>query len=72
MSKKGSSKSSVGGASTMTVANDNRKMGVFKYLSLYPKDIYISNLLKQLYPKKIQSKTDWDKTVSDLLKTNIK
>lgn len=72
MSKKIKSENNVPTVGVMTVANDNRKMGVYKYLQLYPKDIYISNLLKQLYPKKIQTKIQWDQTVSDLMKTNIR
>ena len=47
------------------------KMGVYKFLSLYPQDIYIETLLKFNYPKSFFTKDEWFQRIQDILNTPV-
>ena len=49
----------------------NKKMGVYKFLSLYPQDIYIETLLKYYYPHSFYTKDEWFQRIQDILNTPI-
>ena len=49
----------------------NKKMGVYKFLSLYPQDIYIETLLKFYYPHSFYTKDEWFQRIQDILNTPI-
>ena len=55
---------------TTTVKGD-KKMGVYKFLSIYPQDIYISTLLKHYYPHSFFTKDEWFQRIDDMLSTPI-
>lgn len=50
----------------------NKKMGVYKFLSLYPQDIYIETLLKMLYPNSYFTKDEWFLRIQEILSTPAK
>lgn len=52
-------------------ANKTGKMGVYKFLMLYPQDIYISTLLKQLYPNSFFTKNEWFQRIQEIQNTPI-
>lgn len=45
----------------------NKKMGVYKFLMLYPQDIYIETLLKMLYPNSFFTKEEWFQRIQEIL-----
>ena len=49
----------------------NKKMGVYKFLSLYPQDVYISTLLVFYYPHSFFTKDEWFQRINDILNTPI-
>lgn len=49
----------------------NKKMGVYKFLSLYPQDIYIETLLIYYYPHSFYTKDEWFQRIQDILNTPI-
>ena len=49
----------------------NKKMGVYKFLSLYPQDIYIEPLLIYYYPHSFYTKDEWFQRIQDILNTPI-
>lgn len=51
------------------LGNSTGKMGVYKFLMLYPQDIYIANLLKQLYPKSFFTKNEWFQRIQEIMNT---
>lgn len=55
---------------TAAVKGD-KKMGVYKFLSLYPQDIYISTLLKHYYPHSFFTKDEWFQRIDEMLNTPI-
>lgn len=55
---------------TTTVKGD-KKMGVYKFLSIYPQDIYISTLLKHYYPHSFFTKDEWFQRIDEMLSTPI-
>ncbi len=54
-----------------TAVKSDKKMGVYKFLSIYPQDIYISTLLKHCYPHSFFTKDEWFQRISELLNTPI-
>ena len=54
-----------------TKGNKTGKMGVYKFLMLYPQDIYISTLLIQLYPNSFFTKDEWFQRIQEILNTPI-
>lgn len=49
----------------------NKKMGVYKFLSLYPQDPYISTLLVFYYPHSFFTKDEWFVRIDEILNTPI-
>ena len=49
----------------------NKKMGVYKFLSLYPQDVYISTLLKIYYPHSFFTIDEWFQRIQEILNTPI-
>ena len=49
----------------------NKKMGVYKFLSVYPQDIYISTLLVLYYPHSFFTKDEWFQRIDEILNTPI-
>ena len=49
----------------------NKKMGVYKFLTLYPQDIYISTLLTHYYPHSFFTKDEWFLRIDEILNTPI-
>ncbi|MBO7518510.1 MAG: hypothetical protein J6T31_05310 [Methanobrevibacter sp.] len=56
---------------TSSQATKAKKMGVYKFLMLYPQDIYISTLLKQLYPNSFFTKDEWFQRIQEIMNTPI-
>jgi hypothetical protein len=53
------------------MANKKGKMGVYKFLMLYPQDIYIETLLKKLYPNSFFTKEEWFQRIQEIKNTPI-
>lgn len=51
--------------------NGNKKMGVYKFLSLYPQNVYISTLLKLYYPHSFFTKDEWFMRIDEILNSPI-
>ena len=49
----------------------NKKMGVYKFLSLYPQDIYIDAWLRLYYPHSFYTKDEWFMRIEELLNRPI-
>lgn len=49
----------------------NKKMGVAKFLSIYPQDIYIDTLLRLYYPHSFFTKDEWFQRIEEILNTPI-
>ena len=47
-------------------ANKTGKMGVYKFLSLYPQDIYIETLLILFYPRSFFTKDEWYQRIEEI------
>lgn len=54
-----------------TAVKGDKKMGVYKFLSIYPQDVYISTLLKHYYPHSFFTKDEWFQRIEELLNTPI-
>ena len=54
-----------------TKGNSTGKMGVKKFLMLYPQDIYIETWLKNHYPKSSFTKDEWFMRIEELLNMNV-
>lgn len=54
-----------------TMANKAGKMGVAKFLMLYPQDKYIETLLKFYYPKSFFTKDDWFLRIQEIRKKPV-
>lgn len=52
-------------------ANKTGKMGVYKFLMLYPQDVYMETLLKFYYPRSFFTKDEWFRRIEDILNTPI-
>lgn len=52
-------------------ANKAGKMGVYKFLMLYPQDKYVETLLKYYYPKSFFTKEEWFKKIDEINKKPI-
>ena len=65
-----SDKPKVNRVAAMAVAA-NKKMGVYKFLSIYPQDIYIATLLKLYYPHSFFTKDEWFQRIEEILNTPI-
>ena len=50
-----------------TKGNSTGKMGVSRFLSLYPQDIYIATLLRHFYPKSYFTKDEWFMRIDEIL-----
>lgn len=51
--------------------SSSKKMGVYKFLSLYPQDIYISTLLVYYYPHSFFTKDGWFQRIDEILNMPI-
>ena len=47
-------------------ANKTGKMGVYKFLSLYPQDIYTETLLVLFYPRSFFTKDEWYQRIEEI------
>jgi hypothetical protein len=56
---------------TTAAVKGNKKMGVAKFLSYYPQDIYIEALLKHKYPKSFFTVEEWFLRIEELLNMPI-
>lgn len=54
-----------------TMANKAGKMGVAKFLMLYPQDKYIETLLKFYYPKSFFTKDEWFLRIEEIRKKPV-
>ena len=54
-----------------TKGNSTGKMGVSRFLSLYPQDIYVATLLKHYYPKSYFTKDQWFMKIDEILNIPI-
>jgi len=54
-----------------TKGNTTGKMGVSRFLSLYPQDIYVATLLKHYYPKSYFTKDQWFEKIDEVLNIPI-
>lgn len=65
-------KSSIKPGNTISVkANKTGKMGVAKFLMLYPQDPYTETLLKFYYPKSLFTKDEWFQRIEDIKNTRV-
>lgn len=63
--------SAVNPKTAVTKANKTGKMGVYKFLSLYPQDIYIETLLTWNYPNSFFTKEQWFQKIDELMNMPI-
>lgn len=56
---------------TTAAVKGNKKMGVAKFLSYYPQDIYIEALLKHKYPRSFFTVEEWFLRIEEILNTPI-
>ena len=56
---------------TTAAVKGNKKMGVAKFLSYYPQDIYIEALLRHNYPKAVYTVEQWFMRIEELLNRAI-
>ena len=56
---------------TTAAVKGNKKMGVAKFLSYYPQDIYIEALLKHKYPRSFFTVDEWFLRIEEILNTPI-
>lgn len=56
---------------TTAAVKGNKKMGVAKFLSYYPQDIYIEALLRFYYPKSFFTVEEWFQRIEEILNTPI-
>ena len=56
---------------TTAAVKGNKKMGVAKFLSYYPQDVYIEALLKHRYPKSFFTVDEWFQRIEEILNTPI-
>ena len=56
---------------TTAAVKGNKKMGVTKFLSYYPQDIYIEALLRHYYPKSLFTVDQWFMRIEELLNMPI-
>ena len=56
---------------TTAAVKGNKKMGVAKFLSYYPQDIYVEALLRHNYPKSVFTVDEWFKRIEELLNMTI-
>ena len=56
---------------TTAAVKGNKKMGVAKFLSYYPQDIYIEALLKHYYPRSFFTVDEWFLRIEEILNTPI-
>ena len=52
-------------------ANKTGKLGVYKFLTLYPQDVYMETLLKYYYPNSFFTKDEWFQRIEDIKNTPI-
>ena len=51
--------------------NGNKKMGVYKFLALYPQNVYITTLLTLYYPHSFFTKDEWFMRIDEILNSPI-
>ncbi len=56
---------------TTAAVKGDKKMGVAKFLSYYPQDIYIEALLKHKYPRSFFTVKEWFLRIEEILNTPI-
>ena len=56
---------------TTAAVKGNKKMGVAKFLSYYPQDIYIEALLRHYYPRSFFTVDEWFQRIEELLNMPI-
>ena len=56
---------------TTAAVKGNKKMGVAKFLSYYPQDVYIEALLRFYYPKSFFTVEEWFQRIEEILNTPI-
>jgi hypothetical protein len=56
---------------TTAAVKGNKKMGVAKFLSYYPQDIYIEALLKLYYPRSFFTVDEWFLRIEEILNMPI-
>lgn len=54
-----------------TKGNKTGKMGVYKFLMLYPQDPYVETLLIHYYPHSFFTKDEWFQRITEILNTPI-
>ena len=54
-----------------TRANKSGKMGVERFLMLYPQDYYMETLLRYYYRNDFYTKNEWFQRIEDILNTPI-
>lgn len=63
--------SSKPGNTVSVKANKTGKMGVAKFLMLYPQDPYTETLLRFYYPKSLFTKDEWFMRIEDINNTHV-
>ncbi len=56
---------------TTAAVKGNKKMGVAKFLSYYPQDIYVEALLRHYYPKSFFTVEEWFLRIEEILNMPI-
>lgn len=51
--------------------NKTGKMGVYRFLMLYPQDIYMTALLKYYYPNSFLTKEQWYEAIEEIKRKPI-
>ncbi len=56
---------------TTASVKSNQRMGVARFLSYYPQDIYVEALLRHRYPKSFFTVEEWFRRIEELLNMPI-
>lgn len=56
---------------TTAAVKGNKKMGVAKFLSYYPQDIYVEALLRHYYPRSFFTVDEWFLRIEEILNMPI-
>ncbi len=56
---------------TVKAVNGNQRMGVARFLSYYPQNIYVESLLKHFYPKSFFTVSEWFAKIDEIMQKPI-
>lgn len=59
-------------SSTTSSGNTEQKIGIYRYLQLYPQPAFVRDSLIKKYKNKVMTVTEWKKEIDNLLGANLR